>query len=199
MKVIDAWKKALRQVLEEGFHVDDPEEGYVELPMLSVRISSFDDNLDAVYEYVDKADIEEMRKVFVGDQDNKFGHNYWPIFTCDGQLDRAIRVLKHKPVSRKAVLAVPSIEGISWVPCVNCLHFWPNGTEVNLHYFSRAQDMFVKFVPDLLAMYDLLEIFVSKLDDPRLSAGEVRGVISSAHIYDRNIRAAKNLAELADN
>ena len=196
MQVIDAWKKALRQVIKEGFHVDDPEEGYVELPMLSVRVSNFDDSLDAIHEYVDRDNIEEMRKVFVGDQSNKFGHNYWPLFTNDGQFDRAIRALKHKPVSRKAVLAVPSIEGISWVPCVNCLHFWPNGTEVNLHYFSRAQDIFVKFIPDLLAMHDLLEIFVSKLDDPRLSSGEVRGVISSAHIYDRDIRAAKNLAEL---
>ncbi len=181
MKLSESWHSLMKTVLDEGCHVKDSTGDYLEVSMVGFNVTDFDLG-NPIFGNVEESNIEEMRKVFLGGGISTFGHNYWSQIGESGQLDRAIRQLKLKPTSRKAVVVLGMVEGVTSVPCINALHFWLRGNTLHLHYFSRGQDLWLKFIPDILALRELQNIVVEQLGND-VRSGLVAGCISSAHIY----------------
>jgi len=186
MKLSEAWVAILRDVSSSGTPINDLTGDYLELPMLQIDISEFDSDGSLITNHVPIANINEMRKVFVEGGENIFGHEYVSLMAQGDQIGRIVKQLLHKPVSRKAVIALGLVPDVEWVPCINTMHFWIRDGLLHLHYFSRGQDLWTKFVPDILAMRVLQSNLAAKLG-VTVSPGLIRGVISSAHIYTRDI------------
>lgn len=194
MRLSEVWLQLLQNVLNHGELTSDPTGDYLELQMLGFRASEFDPNNPTIIQHVREADIVEMRKVFLGGGPSAFAHDYWHQIGGTGQLEMAVNELRKKASSRKAVVVLGIDDSRSTVPCVNALHFILRNNSLDLHYFSRGQDLWLKFVPDVLALRDLQRMAADMLGHGS-TLGSICGAISSAHIYKRDLEAVRRLIE----
>jgi thymidylate synthase len=126
--------------------------------------------------------VDEMRKVFFGDEPNLFGHSYRSRF-CGPQgrsdLSDVIELLRSRPVSKRALVTlIPCGDGT--VPCINAVQFLCREDGLLATYFSRGQDIFRKFYADAVCVYEMARQVASGLGT-RVCL--VSGAISSAHVY----------------
>lgn len=194
MKLSEAWLTILKEVSRKGLRVNDSTGDYLELLMQQVDIMEFDEDGAAITTFVEADNICEMRKVFLGGGKSCFGHDYSLLIAQNNQLGRVEEQLRRKPISRKAVVALGMVPDVEWVPCINTMHFYIRDSQLHFHYFSRGQDLWLKFIPDILAMRELQKDLAERLE---LSGGpgSMRGVISSAHIYTKDLPKVQKLLQ----
>lgn len=187
------WKNLIDQLLKSGNEISDPTGDYLELTMVPVDIEHFD--YERLNDWVPESNVEEMKKVFLGGGESVFGHSYHDMIIGSGQFQQALDRLQSKRSSKKAVIVLGMIPGKEWVPCVNVIHFWVRGNDLCLNYYARGQDVWLKFIPDILALRELQRRFASELD-PKLSLGPIKGVVASAHLYFHDREAASNMTSI---
>ena len=176
-----AWINLLREVLNRGTRIEDSTGAYLELDCLQFATDAVSPTDPIIQRNVLAKNIEEMEKVFLTNSHNAFGHSYWELI-CGGesnQFQRVVTTLRNKPQSRKAIIVL----GVSTnsAPCINTMHFYLRNKRLHLTYFSRGQDLWLKFCPDVLAIRKLQAMIAAELGNVEL--GPIQGVISSAHIY----------------
>lgn len=176
--------------MREGKTVSDPGDAYKEVGFVCFDITEVDESNEAILRHVPRNHIEEMRKVFLGGGESMFGHDYWSLITSESfdQMSFVVDRLTKKPYTRKAVMVLGGQVGREWVPCINVLHFFQSDDKLCVTYFSRGQDMWNKFCPDVIAIRDIQKLVAARL--PSLALGNLRGTISSAHVYCRDFAAA---------
>ena len=192
MKLSENWLSLMGSVVDEGEIIQDLTGPYLEVSMLGLTVTDFDSDNLILTEHIPAQHIIEMRKVFLGGDKSAFAHDYWGQIGGNGQLDRALNELRHKPTSRKAVVVLGLSEHTSSVPCINALHFQLRDNVLNLHYFSRGQDLWLKYVPDILALRDLQHLAADMLEG-EIGVGAIAGTISSAHIYVHDLEKVRAL------
>lgn len=171
----------LREVLNRGTRIEDTSGAYLELDCLQFAADVVSPTDPIIQRLVLAKNIEEMEKVFLTTSHNAFGHSYWELISGgeSNQFQRVVTTLRNKPQSRKAVVVL----GVSadFVSCINAMHFYLRNQQLHLTYFSRGQDLWLKFCPDVLAIRKLQAMIAAELGNVEL--GPLQGVISSAHIY----------------
>ena len=192
MTLSQTWLALLHQVVANGTIIKDETGDYFELPMLPLEIIEFDVDSPLIRRGVPEENIIEMRKVFLGGGLSAFGHDYDTLIARENQMRRIVDLLRRKPSSRKATITVGMLEDTSWVPCINLMHLLIRDEKLHLHYFSRGQDLWQKFVPDVLAIREIQKKLANDLG-LQDGAGVIRGVISSAHVYGRDLECVKAL------
>ena len=66
------------------------------------------------------------------------------------------------------------------VPCINAVHFLRREAGLLVSYFARGQDIFQKFYADGICVFEMATTVAEGL---RVPVAEVRGLVSSAHVY----------------
>lgn len=92
-------------------------------------------------------------------------------------------MLQKQPATKKALLALVDPSGKK-VPCLNAVHFLLRNGKLELSYFARGQDVYLKFCADAVCVHDL-GCRVARALGTELRS--VTGTISSAHIYRRDL------------
>lgn len=139
-------------------------------------------------------DYEEMRKVFFTQETNAFGHNYsktllGPKMGKETAVNDIIQILSKTSTTRKAVLSFLPY-GDEKVPCINLIHFLIRSDKLEITYFSRGQDIYRKFPCDAMCIIDYGRQIATAMN---LEISHVTAVITSAHIYEKDIITAKSL------
>lgn len=198
MTLGNSWIELLRRVVIDGSRVQDPTGDYLELECVQFVSNDVSEEDLVIREFVSERNIREMAKVFLSNEPNDFGHSYWGRISgtaeTPGQLDRAVELLRKKPETRKAVITLGADANSSSVPCINAIHFYLRKGSLHLSYFSRGQDMWTKFCPDILAIRKIQEMVATRVGG--LPVGPITGFISSAHVYDRDLSAAMKALKL---
>jgi hypothetical protein len=184
------WLGALREVYCRGELV--AEEAY-EVRNLAVAFAEADWANDLLLaEFASPQAAEEMYKVFFSREPNGFGHSYVDRFRGPrGRTDFSdvIELLIAEPHSKRAVLTLVG-NGDGRVPCINAIHFLVRNGALEATYFARGQDMFCKFHIDALCIYEIARRVAEGIS---CGVGEIYGLISSAHIYVRDLAEVKRI------
>lgn len=175
----EAWIDLLRQIMEYGRDVDDE---IREAMAVTTRFSTVPEDLSTLERHGLDDTVPEMRKVFFSAEPNRFGHSYrsfWRGPRGKDDLSDVIALLREQPSTKRALLTFVDPAGIR-VPCLNLIHFLLRDGRLEVAYFARGQDIYLKFCADALCVYDF---GAQVADGIGLPLGSCAGTISSAHVY----------------
>ena len=185
----ETWKNLLRLVMEHG---DDSDEEIKEARTVTVDFTVETSDTNGLVGYGLEETLSDMRKVFFSSEPNRFGHSYkscWRGPFGRDDLSDVVDLLKGQPTTKRALLVFVDPSGKK-VPCVNAIHFLIRHGRLDLSYFARGQDVYLKFCADAICVRDFGEM-VSEAIGIRL--GTITGTISSAHIYRKDFERVKSI------
>ncbi len=185
----ETWKNLLRLVLEHG---DDSDQEIREARTVTVDFTVDTSDINELAVYGLEETLSEMRKVFFTSGKNRFGHNYRSYWRGPfGREDLAdvIDLLKNQPSTKRALLVFVDPMGKK-VPCLNAIHFLIRHGRLDLSYFARGQDVYLKFCADAICVHDFGAMVSEALD---ITIGTITGVISSAHIYRKDFERVETI------
>ena len=185
----DTWKNLLRRVMEHG---DDSDREIREARTVTMDFTVVPSDITELAEYGLNETLSEMRKVFFTSEKNRFGHSYrtcWrgPFGKTD--LSDVIDLLKEQPSTKRALLVFVDPTGKK-VPCVNAIHFLIRHGRLDLSYFARGQDVYLKFCADAICVHDFGAMVAKALG---IRIGTITGTISSAHIYRKDFEQVESI------
>lgn len=175
----EAWMELLRQVMENGRDVDDE---IREAMAVTTCFSTGSEDLSTLAQHGLEETVAEMRKVFFSAEPNRFGHSYrsfWRGPYGKTDLSDVIELLREQPSTKRALLTFVDPTG-NRVPCLNMIHFLVRDQRLDIAYFARGQDIYLKFCSDALCVS---EFGTQVADRIGLPLGICAGLISSAHVY----------------
>lgn len=177
-----AWMELLLQVMERGRDVDDE---IREAMAVTTRFSPGHEDFSMLARHGLDGTVPEMRKVFFSSEPNQFGHSYrsfWRGPRGKDDLSDVIALLQEQPSTKRALLTFVDPAG-NRVPCLNLIHFLVRDGHLEVAYFARGQDIYLKFCADALCVYD----FGARVADGiGLPLASCTGTISSAHVYRKD-------------
>ena len=166
-------------------HGDDSDEELRETRNVTVNFTVDQSSFSEISEYGLDVTLSEMRKVFFTNESNRFGHSYracWRGPFGKSDLSDVIDLLKEQPSTKRALLAFVDLTGKK-IPCVNAIHFLIRQDRLEISYFARGQDVYLKFCADAICVYDFGVMVSESLG---IRVGTITGNISSAHIYRKD-------------
>jgi len=185
----EAWKILLQIVMDRG---EDSDAEIKEVRNVTTSFTVGPSDFSKLVEYDLNETLSEMRKVFFTTEPNRFGHSYrscWRGPFGKDDLSDLIDLLKEQPSTKRALLAFVDL---TWrkVPCINAIHFLIRQGRLDLSYFARGQDVYLKFCADAICVHDF-GAMVSKALGIRV--GTITGTISSAHIYRKDYERVESI------
>jgi thymidylate synthase len=191
----ETWLAILREVYHSGEAVGDDTRESLHVCASFAR-GDFDSD-PLLVRFALRENVEQMRKVFFTSEVNGFGHSYQdrirgPRGRCD--LSDVIELLQCEPLSKRAAIVLVG-EGDGRVPCINVVHFLRREQGLVATYFARGQDIFRKFYADAVCIF---EMACRVADAVGVPIDRVTGVISSAHIYQADLPAIRNVLAAAE-
>ena len=187
--LIETWKNLLRLVMERG---DDADEEIREARNVTASFTVGPSDCSDLAKYDLHETLIDMRKVFFSSEPNRFGHSYrscWRGPSGKNDLTDVIDLLREQPSTKRALLAFVDPTGRR-VPCINSIHFLIRHGRLDLSYFARGQDVYLKFCADAICVCDF-GAMVSEALGYRL--GTITGIISSAHIYRKDFARVESI------
>jgi hypothetical protein len=185
----ETWLAALGDIYRSGADVA----GEIrELVGMSLRFDRAEGRDPVLVRFASHAQIEQVRAVFCSRGPNRLGHSYADrLFGPLGRRDLSdvSELLSADPWSKRAVVTIAGT-GDGKVPCINALHFLRREAGLLVIYFARGQDIFQKFYADGLCVFEMAATVAERL---RVPVAEVRGLVSSAHIYLTDLPAIERL------
>lgn len=178
----EAWMELLRQVMEHGRDVDDE---IREVMAVTTHFTTGSEDLSLLARHGLDGTVPEMRKVFFSSEPNRFGHSYRPFWRgpCGkDDLSDVIALLREQPSTKRALLAFVDPVG-KRVPCLNLIHFLVRDERLEVAYFARGQDIYLKFCADALCVFKFGAQVAEGIGVP---LGSFAGTISSAHVYRKD-------------
>jgi thymidylate synthase len=185
----ETWKSLLRLVMEYG---DDSDEEIREARTVTVDFTVEPSDITELAVYGLEETLSEMRKVFFTSESNRFGHSYrscWRGPFGREDLSDVINLLKDQPSTKRALLVFVDPTGKK-VPCLNAIHFLIRHGCLDLSYFARGQDVYLKFCADAICVRDFGEMVSEALG---IRIGTITGTISSAHIYRKDFERVESI------
>jgi thymidylate synthase len=186
----DAWLAVAAHILEAG----DPER-YDGLPILELAhatlvVAAPDADDPLIARYGDPDRLRWMRANFADhDRVEALGgaRSYASrIFDYAGagrdQLAWVIERLRGDPASRSATITTfEPLTDAAYIPCVSLMDFWLRDDAIELVVYAHSIDFGAKGYGNLTELALLQRQFADALDR---SAGELRLIVKSAHVYD---------------
>lgn len=189
----ETWKNLLQLVIEHG---DDSDQEIREARTVTMDFTVGPSDITELAEYGLNETLSEMRKVFFTSEPNRFGHSYrtcWRGPFGKDDLTDVIDMLKEQPSTKRALLVFVDPTGKK-VPCVNAIHFLIRHGRLDLSYFARGQDVYLKFCADAICVHDFGAMVAKALG---IRIGTITGTISSAHIYRKDFERVESILNLA--
>ncbi len=171
---------------------DDSDEEIREARNLSTSFTVEPSDYFELAEYGLNETLSDMRKVFFTSEPNRFGHSYrscWQGPFGKNDLTDVIDLLREQPSTKRALLTFVDLTGMK-VPCINAIHFLIRQGRLDLSYFARGQDIFLKFCADAICVHDFGTIVSEALN---IRIGSITGTISSAHIYRKDFKKVESI------
>lgn len=196
----DAWVAMTRLCLANGQRVLDEDVPIRELEGVTFSITEPKTDDPIIERYGDKSMIKSMKNNFI-ESEPQFGYAFGygeRIWQGDpSPLDTVIALLSRKPESKSATLPLllSGDRASSHLPCIALLDFKIRRGTLNLHYFSRSQDLYKKSYADNIALLNILEHMAQTL---AVSPGRVSGYIASGHIYEADYASMARCALFSD-
>jgi len=178
----EAWKILLQIVIDCG---DNSDAEIKEIRNVTTSFTIGPSDFSKLVEYDPNETLSEMRKVFFTTEPNRFGHSYrsyWRGPLGKDDLSDVIGLLKDQPGTKRALLTFVDLTGRK-VPCINAIHFLIRQGCLDISYFARGQDIYLKFCADAICIHDFGTIVSEALG---IKIGTITGTISSAHIYRKD-------------
>lgn len=189
----ETWKSLLRKIMEYG---DDSDVEIREARTVTVNFTVESLDVTQLADYGLEETLSEMRKVFFTSEPNRFGHSYrsyWRGPFGKEDLTDVIDLLREQSSTKRALLTFVDPIGKK-VPCINAIHFLIRHGHLELSYFARGQDVYLKFCADAICVHDFGEIVAEALG---LTIGTITGTISSAHIYRKDFDSVNSILKMA--
>jgi len=193
---IEAWKKALKHILDEGIDfVDLDNRTCREELNLIVNIEEpkdYEKLLDSMkqFEWIYPTS-EELSTIILNKEDQAiYEYSYGPrIFNFQGKTDQVndyiIPLLKNDPNSRRAVISLfnPNTDSDVMnknVPSLMFIHYKIIDGKLNCTCFIRSNDFFIGWVGNVYQIFLLQKTIAEKLN---IKTGALTTISSSAHIF----------------
>lgn len=189
----ETWKNLLQVVMERG---DDFDEEIREARNVTMSFTVGPSDFLELAEYGLNETLTDMRKVFFTTEPNHFGHSYrscWRGPFGKDDLSDVIDLLKEQPSTKRALLAFVDLTGRK-VPCLSAIHFLIRQGCLDISYFARGQDIYLKFCADAICVHDFGVMVSEALG---IKVGTITGTISSAHIYRKDFERVELILKRA--
>jgi len=193
---IEAWKKALKHILDEGIDfIDLDNRACREELNLIVNIEEpkdYEKLLDSMkqFEWIYPTNEELSTIIFNKEDLAIYEYSYGPrIFNFLGKKDQIndyiIPLLKNDPNSRRAIISLFNPDTDSDVlnkniPSLMFVHYKILGGKLNCTCFIRSNDFFIGWPGNIYQMCLLQRYIAEKLN---IKAGVLTTISSSAHIF----------------
>ncbi len=174
---------------------DDSDEEIREARYVTTSFTVEPSDFSELAEYGLNETLSDMRKVFFTSEPNRFGHSYrscWRGPFGKDDLTDVIDLLKKQPSTKRALLAFIDPTG-NKVPCINAIHFLIRHERLDLSYFARGQDVYLKFCADAICVHDFGAMVSEALG---IRVGTITGTISSAHVYRKDFDLIESILKL---
>jgi len=166
---------------------------------LTCSFREFDLESPAISLHVGAAALKEMRDIYINKSRHE-GHSYVRYVDLDGydQTKWVVDILRRFPKHRRAYVSFQTnssyIEGTDQPPCINFINYViePTTEELCITAVFSAQNLYRKFVPDLVAVKDFSMPIVRSLFRP---LGTFRALIVNPVISQSDVKAVTDLVE----
>jgi thymidylate synthase len=206
---VDAWKKALKYILEEGVDFTDKDNRQCrEVLNLMVSIENPEKDYEKLSEMMKQFEwiyptAEELSAIILNKEDlTIYEFSYGPrIFNFAGKKDQIndfiIPLLKNDPNSRRAVISLfnPFTDSDiinKNVPSLMFIHFKIQKNVLNCTCFIRSNDFFIGWAGNIYQIY-LLQKYVS--DKINVKIGSLSTMSCSAHIFHEHFDHIKKIKD----
>lgn len=200
MKVIEtetigqAWREAVKLILDKGDEITDDEKQLLEIINLSIIVNDLGDK-DGIGKDLDDDLKEWMEDNFntikrVPELNNSWSYA-WRLYDFQGvdQIQWVIDKLKKKPESKSATITMLQKAGIeSYVPCVSLLDFKLRNQKLILNVTCRSLDFGKKALHNFTNLADIANKVAKKLN---ICKSKLILHVNSAHIYSDNVEELK--------
>lgn len=191
----EAWKKAIKTIIEKGMIVFDGDERLHEVLGLQIKIENPSENDIIIEEKGDKTMIDWMKKNFFS-KDNVLNWEYsygqrLTDYLGINQLENIKRKLLKNIESKSATISLNYPLGDEkHSPCINILDFKVRNNTVILNTFFRSQDICKKMYADAICLTLILNDIAEAL---KIKNRELNLYIMSAHIYENDFKKGKEI------
>lgn len=186
----EAWKQAYITVAEKGHSVKDGSVNLQELLDVFIVVKDVDDEDPILNEFADKELIKWMVEDNFGGNEPvlNWGYSYgmrFRDFRGVDQIKKIIEKLKRNPESKSATIGLmdPTTDYEGHMPCIVALDFKLRNSELHITGYFRSQDIGKKVYADFLALRKIQTEIAYSVG---ASLGDVKILISSAHIYEQD-------------
>lgn len=193
----ECWQNCVARVLSDGHRYYDEDVALLEILGMSVEISHPSPNDTFIARVGDKKVIDKMIEKFskgVTMEDRPFTYGQL-IFDMNGidQFEWMIKRLESKLETKSATISL-IIPGLNTpnLPCLSTLDAKIRDRMLHLQFFFRSQNIFGRQYANLLALASLHKSLADRMG---CALGSMRGYIASAHIYEYDVAAAKELVD----
>lgn len=204
---MDAWKKSLKYILEEGTDfVDTDKRQCREVLNLIVNIEYPEKDYNKVIEAMKQFEwiypaVEELSTIMFNKEDLaiyefSYGHRIFNYMDKKDQInDFVIPLLKSDPNSRRAVISLfnPATDSDILnknVPSLMFIHFKIRNDKLNCTCFIRSNDFFIGWPGNIYQIY-LLQKYVS--DKLNIKSGVLSTVSCSGHVFHEHFDNVKEI------
>jgi len=204
---VEAWKKALKYILEEGVDFTDTDDRQCrEVLNLMVNIENPEKDYEKLIEIMKQFEwiyptSEELSAIIFNKEDLAiYEYSYGPrIFTFAGKKDQindfVIPLLKSDPNSRRAVISLfnPSTDSDMLnknVPSLMFIHFKIQNNTLNCTCFIRSNDFFIGWPGNIYQIYLLQKYVADKLN---IKTGSLSTMSCSAHVFHEHFDHVKKI------
>lgn len=139
--------------------------------------------------------MQQYANPLTGKMDGAYGRRIMAFRETVNQLDLTYHRLRFDHDTRRAIIVLYD-PAKDWneesrdIPCNVALHFMIRNQRLNMTTFLRSQDMFLGFVYDTEEWQLLMELLAGWLG---IDVGTYTHIISSAHLYENDIPAAREI------
>ena len=193
----DCWQKCIASVLSHGEKYYDEDVALLEILGMSVEILHPSSDDIFINHVGDKKVINKMlnkfsKGIIMEDRPFTYGQLIYDINGID-QFEWMIKRLENKPETKSATISliIPGLDNPN-LPCLSTLDAKIRNGVLHLQFFFRSQNIFGRQYANLLALANLHEKLADRIG---CSLGSMRGFIASAHIYEYDVAAAKELVD----
>lgn len=190
------WLDSIQCILEHGQVYHDEDVGMHEVLGLSVEIARPAESDPVIAAHGDKEVLlrtfaKFARGASLPDRPFTYGERIYDMAGVD-QFEWLVERLLSKPDTKSATinLLVPGSTAAS-LPCLTTLDAKIRGGKLDLQFFFRSQNIFGRQYANLEALARLQCDLARRCG---AEMGTLRGYVASAHIYDFDVAAARELA-----
>ena len=207
-KLSKLWKKLLSKSIE-NYTLNEEVSSRTKEKSIIARIEEiqceyqeFDYQDTFIQNNVSQKSISKMFDVyFKAEKKECVGHSYAKYLIIEGenQIDWVVNTLKRYPFHRRASISFQTnadyIRGQNSIPCISSINFTysiKKENQINVFIIFYAQDIFNKFIPDILAVNQINEEIITGL---KSSLGKFKILIMNPIIRATDIDKIKSICE----